>query len=140
MTALHLRLTGAAGNMKHLLLIALGGGIGAALRHLVSLAALRLIGPGFPWGTFTVNVAGSFAMGVFIAWLARHVGNMQDLRYFVATGVLGGFTTFSAFSLDTAFLWERGESGLAAAYVAGSVIASLTAIFAGLWFVRTLAG
>lgn len=126
--------------MKHLLLVALGGGIGAAMRHLVSLAALRLLGPGFPWGTFAVNVAGSFAMGVFIGWLARHVGNLQDVRYFVATGVLGGFTTFSAFSLDTAFLWERGEAGLAAAYVAGSVILSLCAIFAGLWLMRALAG
>lgn len=126
--------------MKHLLLVALGGGIGAGLRHLVGVAALRLLGPGFPWGTFAVNVAGSFAMGVFIAWLARHVGNLQDLRYFVATGVLGGFTTFSAFSLDVAVMWERGDAGLAGAYIAGSVVLSLAAIFAGLWLVRALAG
>ncbi len=129
--------------MKHLLLVALGGGIGAGLRHLVSLTTLRLFGPGFPWGTFAVNVAGSFAMGVFIAWLARYSnvlgGNAQDVRYLVATGVLGGFTTFSAFSLDFAVMWERGDMGLAGAYAIASVLLSLTAIFAGLWVVRVLA-
>jgi fluoride exporter len=129
--------------MKHLLLVALGGGIGASLRHLVSLATLRYFGPGFPWGTFTANVVGSFIMGLFIAWLARHsglLGNLaQDVRYLVATGLLGGFTTFSAFSLDFAVMWERGDMGLAGAYALGSVLLSLTAIFAGLWVMRTLA-
>lgn len=124
--------------MKHLLLVALGGGIGASLRHLVSLLSLRLFGPGFPWGTFTVNVLGSFIMGLFIAWLARHAGAFQDLRYLVATGVLGGFTTFSAFSLDVAVLWERGELTQAGLYVVGSVVVSLVAVFAGLAVMRSL--
>ncbi len=130
--------------MKHLLLVALGGGIGASLRHLVSLATLRLIGPGFPWGTMTVNVVGSFAMGLFIAWLARYSdllgGAAQDVRYLLATGLLGGFTTFSAFSLDFAVMWERGDMGLAGAYALASVLLSLTAIFAGLSAVRIVAG
>lgn len=124
--------------MKHLLLVVLGGGIGAGLRHFVGLASLRLFGPGFPWGTVTVNVVGSFAMGLLIAWLARTSGSFQDLRLLLATGVLGGFTTFSAFSLDFAVLWERGALGPAAAYVIGSVVVSLAALFAGLWLVRAL--
>lgn len=130
--------------MKHLLLVALGGGIGASMRHLVSLATLRWFGPGFPWGTFTVNIVGSFVMGLFIAWLARHAGLLggyaQDVRYLVATGLLGGFTTFSAFSLDFAVMWERGEMSQAGAYALASVLLSLTAIFAGLWVMRTVAG
>ncbi|AXS42637.1 fluoride efflux transporter CrcB [Breoghania sp. L-A4] len=129
--------------MKHLLLVALGGGVGAGLRHLVSLATLRLIGPGFPWGTVTVNVAGSFVMGLFIAWLARYSdllgGAAQDVRYLLATGLLGGFTTFSAFSLDFAVMWERGDLGLAGAYALASVLLSLSAVFAGLWVMRSIA-
>jgi CrcB protein len=94
--------------MYHLVLVALGGALGSGLRHLVNLAALRLIGPGFPWGTLTVNIAGGFLMGLFVELLARRFGGSAELRLFVATGVLGGFTTFSAFSLDVAVLYERG--------------------------------
>lgn len=123
--------------MKHVLLVFVGGGCGAALRHLVSLLTLRWFGPGFPVGTLSVNVIGSLAMGLFIGWLVHHeTGNIQPLRYFVATGLLGGFTTFSAFSLDTAILWERGDTGLAFFYVAVSVALSLAGIFAGLAFAR----
>ncbi len=115
----------------------LGGGIGAGGRHLVSLATLRLFGPGLPVGTLAVNVAGSLVMGLFIGWLARHeTADHQTLRYFVATGILGGFTTFSAFSLDTSVLWQRGDTHLALAYVALSVILSITAVFAGLLIMR----
>ncbi|MEP3277158.1 MAG: fluoride efflux transporter CrcB [Stappiaceae bacterium] len=125
--------------MKHLLLVALGGAVGASCRHLVGLAALRLLGPGFPWGTLAVNVLGSFAMGVFIEMLLHRLGGSPDLRYIIATGFLGGFTTFSAFSLDFAVLWERGDVTQAGLYLLASVLFSVFALFAGLWVVRTLA-
>ena len=124
--------------MVHLVLVALGGAIGASHRHLVGLAALRFMGPGYPWGTLTVNLAGSFLMGVFIEMLARRFGSSNELRLFVATGILGGFTTFSAFSLDFAVLWERGATLSAFGYVAGSVGGALGALFLGLWVVRAL--
>jgi CrcB protein len=124
--------------MQHLLIVAAGGAIGAGLRHLVNLAAMRL--PlSFPWGTLAVNTIGSLAMGVFIEMLARRLGASVELRLFVATGILGGFTTFSAFSLDVAVLWERGALGLAAAYVLASVTGAILALFAGLWLARSLA-
>ncbi|WP_417671538.1 fluoride efflux transporter CrcB [Roseibium sp.] len=127
--------------MKHLVLVMLGGGLGAGARYLVALATLRLFGPGFPVGTLTVNVVGSLVMGLFIGWLARHEGAwLQDVRYFVATGVLGGFTTFSAFSLDTAVLWQRGDVVPAMVYVAASVLLSVIGVFAGLFLMRHLAG
>ncbi|ORE88036.1 fluoride efflux transporter CrcB [Aurantimonas sp. 22II-16-19i] len=125
--------------MYQLFLVALGGGIGAALRHLSGLAAMRLLGAGFPYGTMFVNVVGSFVMGVFIELLSRRFGGSAELRLFVATGVLGGFTTFSSFSLDTAFLYERGDVALAAIYVIGSVVIGIAALFAGLALVRALA-
>lgn len=124
--------------MGHIALVALGGAIGAALRHLAGLAAIRLLGTGFPWGTMFVNVAGSLAMGILIAVLARRSGTPSEVRLFLATGILGGFTTFSAFSLDVAVLWERGETASAFGYVVASVIVSITALFAGLWLVRSI--
>ncbi|MDQ2635165.1 MAG: fluoride efflux transporter CrcB [Pseudomonadota bacterium] len=124
--------------MLHLLLVAAGGAIGASLRHLVNLASLRLLGPGFPWGTMAINIAGSFAMGVFIELLARRFNASNELKLFVATGILGGFTTFSAFSLDFAVLWERGSAAPALAYAIASVVGSLLAIFMGLWLARTV--
>jgi CrcB protein len=126
--------------MTHLLLVAAGGAIGASLRHLANLAALRLAGPGFPWATLFVNVAGSLAMGLLVGWLARRAGtSSQELRLFLATGILGGFTTFSAFSLDFAVLWERGALGTALAYAMASVVLSLCAVFAGLAISRSMA-
>ncbi len=125
--------------MTHLVLVALGGAIGAALRHLAGLAAMRLLGAGFPWGTLFVNVFGSLAMGILIAVLARRSGTSSEVRLFLATGLLGGFTTFSAFSLDVAVLWERGQAAAAAGYVAASVFVSILALFAGLWLVRSFA-
>lgn len=122
------------------LLVFLGGGIGAAARHGVNVGAARFLGTAFPWGTLTVNVVGSLAMGLIAAWFAFRVdaGLTQHTRLFLTTGVLGGFTTFSAFSLDAAVLWERGTIGIAALYVAGSVVLSILALFAGLWMVRTI--
>jgi CrcB protein len=125
--------------MLHLFLVAAGGAVGAALRHLTGLVALRLMGPAFPWGTLVVNLVGCFAMGVFVEILARRFGASSELRLFVATGLLGGFTTFSAFSLDVAVLWQRGEMGPAAAYAVASVLGSLVALFTGLWLARSLA-
>lgn len=119
-------------------LVFLGGGLGAVVRHGVSGVGLRLVGPGFPAATMVVNVAGSLAMGLLIGWLARH-GGSNEWRLLAATGFLGGFTTFSAFSLDVAVLWQRGEAGAAAAYVAGSVVLSIAAVFAGLWLMREVA-
>ncbi|MEM9632346.1 MAG: fluoride efflux transporter CrcB [Pseudomonadota bacterium] len=126
--------------MKHLLLVMLGGGLGAGARHLVALVTLRLFGTAFPVGTLTVNIVGSLAMGLLIGWLAKSdFGHIQTVRYFIATGILGGFTTFSAFSLDTSVLWERGDTHLALIYVVASVLLSIAAVFAGLIFVRQLA-
>ncbi len=125
--------------MTHLAFVALGGAIGASLRHLAGMLAMRMLGTAFPWGTFFVNILGSFLMGILIAILARRSGTTAEVRLFLATGVLGGFTTFSAFSLDVAVLWERGEVTSAMGYVAGSVTLSIAALFAGLWLVRSLA-
>jgi CrcB protein len=117
--------------------VALGGAIGAALRYLTNVGAMRLLGPGFPVATLVVNVAGSFLMGVLVVVLARKGGN--HLAPFLMTGILGGFTTFSAFSLDALTLWDRGQTLTAFTYVAASVILSLAAIAAGLALARSFA-
>jgi CrcB protein len=124
--------------MLNIFLVAAGGAIGAAARHLVNGLALRLLGPAFPWGTMAVNIAGSLAMGLFIELLARRFNASNELRLFVATGILGGFTTFSAFSLDVAVLWERGAALPAAGYALASVAGSVLALFLGLWLARSL--
>ena len=126
--------------MNAFLLVFLGAGIGGALRHGVNLGCARLCGTAFPWGTLTVNVVGSFVIGALAGWLAFKAehGWSQPLRLFLTTGVLGGFTTFSAFSLDAVLLWERGQGGLAAVYVAASVAASIAGLVAGLALVRAL--
>ena len=126
--------------MIHLILVALGGAIGAGCRHLVNLAALRLFGSGFPVGTLTVNVAGGIAMGLLAGYFAlRYAGGGQNLRLFLTTGILGGFTTFSAFSLDAVLLWERGEFALTAIYVVLSVFLSIAGLAAGLLLMRAVA-
>ncbi|WP_353473228.1 fluoride efflux transporter CrcB [Salipiger sp. H15] len=115
--------------------VALGGALGASGRYLTGLAMSRLLGKGFPWGTLTVNIVGSFAMGALVVILANTSGNR--LAPFLMTGVLGGFTTFSAFSLDFATLYERGDVAQAGLYVAVSVAVSLAALFAGLSVTRS---
>jgi CrcB protein len=118
------------------LIVFFGGGLGAALRHGVNLVAVRALGTGFPYGTLTVNVVGSIIMGLLAAWFAFKSGAPQQWRLFLTTGVLGGFTTFSTFSLDTALLYERDAYFLAALYVLVSVAASLAGLFAGMALVR----
>lgn len=117
-----------------LLQVAVGGALGASARYVVNVTAGRLLGTGFPWATLIVNVVGSFLMGLLVVALAEKFGN----RYaaFLMTGVLGGFTTFSAFSLDTLTLYERGQTGLALLYVAASVLLSLAAIALALHLFR----
>lgn len=124
--------------MKLLILAAAGGALGAGGRHLINVLFGRWLGAGFPWATLTVNVLGSFLMGVLIALFALRFQGSLETRTFLATGVLGGFTTFSAFSLDFANLVERGDWTLALSYAGSSVVASILAIFAGLWMMRAV--
>jgi CrcB protein len=114
------------------LIVFIGAGIGGALRHGVNVGAARWFGYGFPFGTLIVNVIGSFAMGLLAGYFAFRPGLAQHMRLFLTTGILGGFTTFSAFSLDAALLVERHSFGLAAGYMVGSVAASVSALFFGL--------
>jgi CrcB protein len=118
-----------------LLLVALGGGVGAMLRYLVGQWTLNSFGPGLPFGTWTVNIVGAFLMGLLAAFIARLDGAGGELRLLLGVGVLGGFTTFSAFSLEVFNMINRGEIGLAAAYavssVAGSVLALMTGVYLG---------
>lgn len=125
--------------LAHLFLVAVGGGLGASARYMTNLAALRFAGPNFPWGTIVVNILGSFAMGLLVAMLARRTGTSMEVRSFLATGFLGGFTTFSAFSLDFALMWQRGDHWHGAFYVLASVMLSLLALFGGLFLVRAVA-
>lgn len=126
--------------MSHFLYVALGGAIGACLRHMINLVTLRMLGAHFPWGTLTANVLGSFAMGVFVELLVRRFDVSPEVRLFVTTGILGGFTTFSAYSLDVAVLWERGATVSAAVYAGTTVVLSIAALFAGLSLVRAFSG
>lgn len=127
--------------MPSFLLVFLGAGIGGMLRHGANTIAPRLFGTGFPAGTLCINVLGSFLIGLIAGWLAFRAAAPWSVsaRLFLITGVLGGFTTFSAFSLEFALLVERGAEGLAAVYVAASVGLSLGAVFAGLMLVRAFA-
>ena len=117
-------------------LVFIGGGLGASLRHAVNMLCARCIGTGFPYGTFIINITGSTVMGLIAGYLAFKGEASQPWRLFLMTGVLGGYTTFSAFSLDVALLYERGELGLAALYIALSVALSIGGLFAGLALVR----
>ncbi|WP_319825789.1 fluoride efflux transporter CrcB [Thalassovita sp.] len=120
--------------MTTLLQVALGGAIGASGRYLTGVAAMRLMGPGFPWGTLAVNIVGSFVMGMIVVLLGHYSANR--FAPLLMTGILGGFTTFSAFSLDAIALWERGQAAISVAYVVVSVVFSLAALLLGLLFAR----
>jgi CrcB protein len=125
--------------MKSYLLVFVGGGLGASLRHAVNMISARGLGAAFPWGTFIVNISGSLVMGLIAGYLAFKGEASQPWRLFLTTGILGGYTTFSAFSLDAALIYERGEIALALLYVLGSVVLSIAGLFAGLALVRHLA-
>jgi CrcB protein len=120
--------------IQTLLSVALGGALGATSRYLVNIALPRVLGHGFPYATMAVNVLGSLLMGILVVVLAEKSGNR--FAPFLMTGVLGGFTTFSAFSLDALTIWERGQGALAAGYVLGSVALSLLGIVAGMALAR----
>ena len=121
----------------HWLLVFVGGGLGAMARHGVNRAGLDILGTGFPWWTMAVNISGSFLIGL-LAGLFGTWETGQDMRMFLITGVLGGYTTFSAFSLDALTLWERGAFQQAGLYVLGSVILSLLAAAVGLMATRAI--
>jgi CrcB protein len=120
------------------LLVFLGAGFGGALRHGVSVTVARLLLPGFPVATLTVNVLGSIVMGLLAGYFAFRGDNSQHWRLFLTTGILGGFTTFSTFSLDVALLWERGQALGALVYVLASFVLAVGGLFAGLTLVRQL--
>jgi CrcB protein len=116
--------------------IFLGGGIGSLLRYLVNSNITRYAGAHFPYGTLAVNVVGSFAMGIIIEYFTKTLPNSNELRAFLTIGILGGCTTFSAFSLDSVILFERGEIWLACLYILASVLLSILAVFAGIILIR----
>jgi fluoride exporter len=120
------------------LIVFFGGGLGAALRHGVNIVAARAFGTDFPYGTLIINVLGSLAMGLIAEYFALKIGLPQRWRLFLTTGILGGFTTFSTFSLEAALLYERGAATTAAIYVIGSVVLGIAALFAGMAIVRML--
>ncbi len=125
--------------IKTVLLIAAGGALGSVARHGVNQMAARISGTDFPWGTLGVNVMGSLLIGVIAGLLAFMTEWSQDVRASVVVGILGGFTTFSAFSLDAVLLAQKGQYGLMAAYIGASVFVSILAAKAGLMIIRTLA-
>jgi CrcB protein len=120
------------------LIVFLGAGVGGAARHGVNVLSARLVGTGFPTGTLVVNALGCLLMGLIAGTFAFRGHLPQEMRLFLTTGILGGFTTFSTFSLDAALLWERGETGLAALYVGASLLLSLAGVAAGLALTRTV--
>jgi CrcB protein len=126
--------------MKHSLIVFLGSGLGGVARHLLNSFLIGVAGSGFPWGILTINITGSTALGLVAGWFAFRGEAPADLRLFLTTGILGGYTTFSAFSLDSALLYERGQPGMAATYVAASVLLSILGLFAGLWAMRLASG
>lgn len=124
--------------MNAFVAVFLGAGLGGALRHGVNVASLRWLGAAFPYGTLTVNIAGSLAMGLAAGWFASRLDPAHSWRLFLTTGVLGGFTTFSAYSLEVLQLYERGSQLSALAYAAASVVLSVAALALGLFTMRQL--
>ncbi len=124
--------------MNGILYVALGGALGASLRHLLGTATLKTLGPDYPYGTMMANVMGSFLMGMLAGWLALKISGGTNLRLFLGVGLLGGFTTFSAFSLEAVLMYERKAYGALAGYVGGSVILSIGALVVGLILARKI--
>ena len=124
--------------MNMIIAIALGGATGALLRHFVASSIVRAFGMGFPYGTFTVNMAGSLIMGILVTGFALKFEASQELRGFLTVGLLGSFTTFSTFSLETALMIERGDWQGAGLYTFGSLIIGVLSLFAGMWLGKVL--
>jgi fluoride exporter len=120
------------------LVVFIGAGVGGMMRHGVNIGTERLIGTHFPWATLLINISGSLTMGLVAGWFALKGGATGHLRLFLATGILGGFTTFSTFSLDTVLLWERHEHLMAALYVGGSFVGGVAGLVLSLWLMRTV--
>ncbi|WP_346296693.1 fluoride efflux transporter CrcB [Rhodopseudomonas sp. P1] len=118
------------------LAVFVGAGIGGLIRHYLNSFVAALFGTAFPWGIFIINVTGSIVMGVIVELLALRINAPQEVRLFITTGILGGYTTFSTFSLDAALLYERGQLGLSLVYVAGSVTVAIAGLFLGMSAVR----
>lgn len=123
--------------MNSLFPVMVGGAIGAGCRHLIGQVMLARLGPGFPWWTLSINIAGSLLMGLLIGWLARS-GGSETTRLFLGVGILGGFTTFSSFSMEFWTLFERGQAAQAAFYVLASVVIGIAACGAGMLAMRQL--
>jgi len=126
--------------MNGLLYVALGGALGASGRHLLGMGAHKAFGPDYPYGTMAANVIGGFLMGLLAGWLALKVSGGTNLRLFLGVGLLGGFTTFSAFSLDAVLMYEKKAYGALISYVGGSVILSIGALMVGLILARKIFG
>lgn len=124
--------------MKSLILVMAGGAVGAGLRYSLGRALMNPASSGWPWGTFAANLLGGLAMGLLIGWLATRSAGDSDLRLLLGVGLLGGFTTFSAFSLEMANMIERGQIMLAGGYALASVLLALAALFIGLWLARSV--
>ncbi|MGZ5961208.1 MAG: fluoride efflux transporter CrcB [Rhizomicrobium sp.] len=121
-----------------LLAVALGGALGSLLRYFAAGVIQSAAWHGFPWGIFVVNITGGFAMGVITELAALKLSMTPEVRAFLTVGILGGFTTFSTFSLDSVLLIQRGAYSSAALYISGSALLSIAALFAGLWLVRSI--
>jgi len=124
--------------MQLVLAIAVGGALGAVSRHFVSGAISKLAGIGLPFGTFTVNIVGSLAMGILVALLAHKINISSEMRGFLTVGFLGSFTTFSTYSMETVLLFQRGDWTAAVLYSVGSLIVGVLALLLGLWLGRLL--
>ena len=123
--------------MMGYLVVFVGAGVGGTLRHAMNIWVARLMGTHFPWHTLVINITGSLIMGLVAGWFIEH-NEDGHLRLFLATGILGGYTTFSAFSLDAVLLWQRHDHLLAALYVGGSVVGAVAGLVVGLWIARML--
>lgn len=126
--------------MKNALIVFICSGLGGMARHGFNVITVGMTGLAFPWVILSINIIGSTLMGMGVSWFRINGDTSQDLRLFLTTGFLGGFTTFSAFSLDTALFYERGTAGIAAIYVTASVILSLLGLFGGMWAIRMAVG